>query len=224
MTAAVHDLVAAVDEDRRGRDRRQQLHRREVRGVQVDGLHVRLAVLVVQLREAAAVARLLAERAHHAHAGERLLEVGRDLRDLLAREPVGARRDEPERHARHEQDGEGEERDQGELRVEQHQDHRGADQRERGREERRDPLGHELVERLHVVRQPRDQHARLVARVEADRQPLEVLEELDPQVLQRPLADPVDEVGLQVGGDPVDHRGGHEGDHDHASARRCPSG
>ena len=166
------------------------------------------------VREAAAVPRLLAEGAHHAHAGQRLLEIGGDLRDPLAREPVGPGRGEPERHARHQQDREGQERDQGEARVEQHQDHRGADERERGREERRDALGHELVERLDVVRQARDQDARPVARVEADRQPLEVLEHLDPEVLERPLAHPVDEVGLQVGGDPVQDRRGHERDHD----------
>ena len=29
-------------------------------------------------------------------------------------------------------------------------------------------LGHELVERLHVIREPRDQHARLVARTPTD--------------------------------------------------------
>ena len=38
--------------------------------------------------------------------------------------------------------------------------------------------------------------ARLAARVEAHRQRLQVREEGDPQVLQRPLADPADEVGL----------------------------
>ena len=58
-------------------------------------------------------------------------------------------------------------------------------------------LGHELVERLHVIREPRDQHARLVAR-EPDRQPLEMLEHLDAEVLERPLADPVDEEGLRA--------------------------
>ena len=62
------------------------------------------------------------------------------------------------------------------------------------------------VERLHVVRQPRDDRARLAARVEADRQRLEVGEELDPQVLQRALADPADEVGLRVRRAPVHER------------------
>ena len=48
----------------------------------------------------------------------------------------------------------------------------------------------------------RDDHARAVARVEADRQRLQVREQLQPQVLERALADPADQVGLRVGGDP----------------------
>ena len=51
-------------------------------------------------------------------------------------------------------------------------------------------VGDELVERLHVVGHPRDQHARLAARVEADRERLQVREELDAQVLQRPAGRP----------------------------------
>ena len=163
----VQHLVAAVEQDRGGGDRRQQLDRREVGRVQVDRLHVGLAVLVVQLREALAVAVLLPEGAHHPHAGQRLLQVGRDVRDLLAREPVGARRGDPEDHAAHEQHGEGQEGDQRQAGVEHDQDHRRADQRERGREQGGDALRHELVERLHVVRDARDDHAGLVARVEA---------------------------------------------------------
>ena len=56
------------------------------------------------------------------------------------------------------------------------------------------------------------------ARVEADRHRLQVAEELDPQVLQRALADPADEVGLRVGRAPVDERRDHERDDDPASA------
>ena len=143
------------------------------------------------------------------------------IRSRVSRYAPG--RGEPERHARHQQHGEGEEGDRGRARVEHHQDHRGADERQRGREERRDALGHELVERLDVVGQARDQHARPVARVEADRQALEMLEQLDPEVLQRPLAHPVDEVGLQVGGDPVHRRPRQRTRSRSSSARSCPS-
>ena len=54
-----------------------------------------------------------------------------------------------------------------------------------------------------------------VARVEADRERLQVREQLHAQVLERALADPADEVGLQVGGDRVHDRRDEERDHDH---------
>ena len=178
--------------------RRQQLDRGEVGRVQVDGPHVGLAVLVVQLGEAPLVALLLAERAHDADARQRLLEVGGDQRDLLAREPVGARRGDAERE-RCPTSSTGNTRNVTSARPgsSSEQDHRRADQRQRRRRRASDAVGDELVERLHVVGQARDQHARLVARVEADRQPLEVAEDLDAQVLERALADPVDQVGLR---------------------------
>jgi hypothetical protein len=65
---ALDRLVAAVQQDAHGGDCRQQLHRREVGGVEVHGAQVGLAVLLVELREALAVARLLTEGAHQAHA------------------------------------------------------------------------------------------------------------------------------------------------------------
>ena len=43
-----------------------------------------------------AVARLLAERAHDADARQRLLQVGGDRADRLARAPVGVGRGDPE--------------------------------------------------------------------------------------------------------------------------------
>ena len=49
---AVDRLDAAVEQDPGGRERRQQLDAREVRGVQVDGLHVRVVVVLVELVEA----------------------------------------------------------------------------------------------------------------------------------------------------------------------------
>ena len=98
--------------------------------------------------------------------------------------------------------------------VQRQQDRRRAQQRQRGREQRDDAVGDQLVQRLHVVGHARDQHAGLVARVEADRQPLQVAEDLAAQVLQRALADPAGQVGLRVGGAEVDQRGAQEGDHD----------
>ena len=53
---------------------------------------------------------------------------------------------------------------------------------ERVLDERRDAVGDELVERLDVVREPADDHAGAVALVEAEREPLQVAEELVAQV------------------------------------------
>jgi len=60
--------------------------------------------------------------------------------------------------------------------VEEEEDDGGAAEEQRVLDEARDPVGHELVEGLDVVRDPRDEDTRLVARVEPDRQRLQVLE------------------------------------------------
>ena len=169
--------------------------------------------------ELALVARLLAERAHDPHARQRLLQVGGDRGDLLPGGAVGVRRGDPEGEAGDAQHREHRERDQRQLHVQRQQDRRGAQQRQRGREQRDDAVGDQLVQRLDVVGHARDQHARLVARVEADRQLLQVLEDLPAQVLQRALADPAGQVGLGVGGAEVHHRRAQEGDHDPGQRR-----
>ena len=57
-------------------------------------------------------------------------------------------------------------------------------------------------------------------REEADRHRLQVGEDPLAQVLQRPLADPADEVGLRVGRGPVDQRRGDERRDDPVERRR----
>ena len=68
---------------------------------------------------------------------------------------------------------------------------------------RRDAVGDELVDRLDVVRHPADQDACPVPLVEAERELLQVAEELLPQVGEDPLADPAGHVRLDVGHAPV---------------------
>ena len=77
-------------------------------------------------------------------------------------------------------------------------------------DEARDAVRDELVERLDVVRDPADDRARAVALVVAEREPLEVPEELDAQVGERTLADPAREVGLRGGEDERGDAGGDE--------------
>ena len=88
-------------------------------------------------------------------------------------------------------------------------------ERQRAREQGDHAVGDQAVERLHVVGHPRDQHAGPAAGEEPDRHRLQV--DVDPlaQVLQRPLTDPADEVGLRVGGAPVERDRGDEDDDDH---------
>jgi hypothetical protein len=82
-------------------------------------------------------------------------------------------------------------------------------------DQRGQPVLYQLVKRLNVVGHPGDDHARQVARVEAQRQRLQVREQLQAQVLEGALAHPANQVGLRVGHDRVDHGRNQEHDHDH---------
>ena len=106
-------------------------------------------------------------------------------------------------------------RDHGQRRereppVEEEEKHGGADQRQRVPDQAGDAVGDELVECLDVVRQPADDHARSGSLVVAEREPLEVPEELRPQVGEHPLPDPARQVGLRVGHSPVREPGDQE--------------
>ena len=158
---------------------------------------------------------LLGEGLDDTDPGEGLLQVGGDRADGLPRELVGVGARDAEEHRGGEEHREDQEDEAGELRVEQQQDHDGADQGQAGGEERRHRVGDERVERLDVVGHPRDEHAGGAPLVEGDRLALEMPEDLHPQVLQRALADPPGQVGLQVGADPDEDRRGDEEDHDH---------
>ena len=75
---------------------------------------------------------------------------------------------------------------------------RRADEDQRVLEEARDAVGDELVERLDVVREAADDDAGAVALVEAEREALQVAEELVAQVGEDALAGPAGEVGLRA--------------------------
>ena len=125
--------------------------------------------------------------------------------------PVRARA-EPARREGHEwQD---EERREGEAPVEQEQNDDGSDEDERVLHEARDAVRDELVERLDVVRDPADDCAGPVPLVVAERQALQVAEELDPEIGERPLADPAGEVGLSTRQDEGRDARRDEGDDD----------
>ena len=196
---AVVDEPAAVAEDDRGRGRREQVDGREVDRVQDRRLVVRGAVAVVDAVERLLLHRLARERLDDAHPGDVLGERGGDEAEPLAHVAVGAVRAaaEPGRHERHRHEhGQRRERQPP---VEEEEDDRGAEQEERVLDQARDAVGDELVERLDVVRDPADDHAGAVALVEAEREPLEVAEELVAQVGEDALAGPAGQVGVGGG-------------------------
>ncbi len=163
---AIDRLIPADQQDLDGDERRQELDRGEVRGVELDGRHVRRPVLVVELLEPSDVTRFLPERPHYADARQRLLEVARDRRDPLARQTVGVGGGDSERETAEGQDRQRQERQQRQVRGQHEQDHHHADQHQSRLDQRREPILDELVERLDVVGQAGDDHACSIARVE----------------------------------------------------------
>ena len=213
---------AAVAEHDRRRRRREEVDEREVDAAQDDRLHVRDAVGVADVAEVLLRGALAGERLQDAHPGDVLRERRRDRAERLAHAAVGASRALAEERGRDGHRRHHDERRECEPPVEEEENDRGPEQRQRVLDERRDAVGHELVERLDVVREAADDHAGAVALVEAERQALQVAEEMAAQVGQHPLARPAGEVRLRVGeGDP--EQAGRDEDCDElAEQRRLP--
>ena len=96
LDGALEVQVAAVAEHDRERDRREQVDEREVRAAEDDRLLVRLAVALADLAEVADVHLLARERLDDPHAGDVLGERRRDQPESLAHGPVRAGRVAPE--------------------------------------------------------------------------------------------------------------------------------
>ena len=201
----VEDEVGAVAEDDRGRERREQVDEREVDGVLDDRLLVALPVGLADPAEVLARRALARERLEDAHAGDVLGERRRDRAERLADSAVRAARllaeDRPSRR-----------RAAGITTSVA-----SASFHERRNRITAAPtsvsvfwisevnaVGDELVERLDVVRDPADQDAGAVALVEAEREPLQVAEEVVAEVGEHALARPAGEVGLRVGAGDAD--------------------
>ena len=189
--------VAAVAQHHGGRGGREEVDEREVEAVRDDGLLVGGAVVGVDLAEALLVGALARVRLHDAHPGDVLRERRGHVAEPLADGAVRARRVDPEggrrgQHQRHDREGR-----QRELPVEQEEDHGRPDEDQRALHEGRDAVRHQLVERVDVVRQPADDHARAVALVVAEREALQMPEEPVAQVGEDALARPTGEVRLR---------------------------
>ena len=154
--------VAAVAEHDRERDRREQVDEREVEAAVEDGLLVRLAVVVADLAEAARVRALARERLDDPHAGDVLGERRRDEAEALADvavRPRGVLAEEERADAHRRDHGQRRER---EPPVEDEEKRPRCRSASACSDEAGDAVGDELVERLDVVRQPADDHARAV--------------------------------------------------------------
>ena len=211
---AAEDEIPAVAEDDCCRDRREEVDEGEVEAVQDDGLLVRIAVSLADLAEMPLVRLLARERLHDAHPCNVLRQRRRDGAQRLADRAVGAARALAEDRGRDGHPRHDRQRREREAPVEEEQDDRRPDERERVLDEARDAVGDELVERLDVVRQAANDHARTVPFVKTQRQPLQVTEEMVAEVGQHPLARPAGEVGLRVREHEPEHADDEEGDHD----------
>jgi hypothetical protein len=184
----VLDDEAAADPDhQRRRQGADQLDRRVEHGVIEDRLDVGVAVPAIDLVEGLEVARLTAVQLHGAHAGDALLQEGVDAGDPGADAAIGLAHvaAEPLRDQQHQRQHR--ERRERQPPVHPHQHHHDAGQREHVAEHRDDARGEELVEHVDVRRHARHQPAHRVPIVELQVEPLQVADDLHPQVEHDPL-------------------------------------
>ena len=212
---AVDHQHAAVPKHHRHRRGRQQVDDREVDGADVDRLHVGLAVGAVHLVESPLVRPLAAERLDDADAGDVLLQRGGDLGQPLSGAAVGARRVAAEQRGGDRHPREHGQRRQRQLPVQVEQHQRGADQRDGVLKQGGGAVCDQRLQRLDVVGQARDDDAGAGALEEAQVEPLDVLEQVDAEISEDPLADPAGQVALGCGRRPADPGDDHEHDHPH---------
>ena len=207
---AVGDEIPAEQEHGRGR---QAAEERDP-GTEGRGEPVRpdvgVAVATVDVLEYLLVARLAPERLHSANPSERLDVLNDDEDDRPPHRPIGPRRvvAKPPGQRQHERH-----RDQcheAEARVEVEQDRRDCDHRKHRRDHGGEACREQLVERVHVRGEPRDDASRRVALIEGERQLLDVPEQESAQVEQRILSDVAGDAKEGVVGAGVHHQDGHQ--------------
>ena len=195
---AVQHAIAAVRDDERHADRDDHLDRGRDCGGEAAGIDVRAQVLFVDRVEALGVFVLAREALDDADAGDVLLQVRVDDGDRLAHADESAARIVlPDRH-RQDEDGHDRERDERQPHVEIHEK---ADADEDARDvadDRQEAAGHQVLQRRHVARHARHDAPDLVVVVKAQRELLQVREQIAPQAEQQPLADPAGRRQLKI--------------------------
>ncbi len=188
---------ASEEQHRRRRQQPQELDRRREGERQGERPELRVPRVTIASFEPLGGRRHLRERPNHAHPADRLGQVADHRGD---RRPRGAER--APRQAGKDQRGDhhhGDHREGGQrqLRVHDQHGHDDADQDQGIADDLHQPLRQHLVDGGDVVDHPRDGDADRVLGVIAQRQPLQVAEELRPHRGEHPLADPRQQVGLQ---------------------------
>ena len=195
---AAQDEPAAVPENQRGRDGRDELDRRQKHGVEENLLDVGVAMLAVDELEAAVVHLLAAEQLHRRHAVDVLVEERVDARDPQAHLPVGLAHVPPEPLRQDENQRQHREGDQRKPPVHPQQRHHDADEHEQIAERRDDARREQIVDDVDVGRHARHQPPDGIAIVERQIQPLQMRVDLHAHVEHDALADHLHHVGLGV--------------------------
>jgi hypothetical protein len=198
----VHHLAPADEQDDGQAEVRQEADERVVEGAQPRGRHVLVEHARDRAAEAAHLALLGGEGLDHAHAGDVLLDVGRQLGDplldLLQRgpraPPVAGGDEDDERDG-----GEGE---RAQLGLEREHRHRGEEDRERALGDEHEPVAEEEAHGLQIDGRARHQLSGLLAREEAQLELLQV------------GVDDVAQVDLDGERDPAGDEPAEDGEHE----------
>ncbi len=195
---ALQHVQSAVPEDERHGDGGQQLDDRPEQRVVGDRAQVRLQVVGVDLLELAELGALAAEKLHHAHPGDPLLQERVDTGEPDANVAIGAANVLAKPVGGEPNGRQHQERDERQLPAHEQHHAYNKDQGEDVPEHGHDARGEQLVQHLDVARQPGHQPADGVAVEEAEAETLELGEDLGAQVVHDPLADPGGQQGLRV--------------------------
>ena len=211
--SAAFDAQAAVREDGRQRQHGDEFHHRVEPAIGGDGVLVGVHVIAIDAVEFHRAAALAIEELQHDDPGDVLLQVGVDAGDghadaaiaLLHGAAEDQRRNDDQRHGRHQ--------DAGERRA--HAVHDGDDEAEHRQvaKDGHQAGGEEVVEHVDVGGHARYQAADGIAIVEGEVEALQVLHELLAEVEHGELPGPLHEHGLGELGD--------EGGEQHAGIEEC---
>jgi hypothetical protein len=182
-------------------------------------VHARGHPLLAAGADAVGLEPLGAERLHDRHRRERLARQRRDLAVLGAPDPRLRLHAPPEDGAQDQHRRERRDRQQAEHGIDPQQDHDHPDGQQAGLGHLAQRLGEQRAHRIDVAGHAGDEVALRPAVVEAEREPLQMVVDGDPQLVRDPLAGALQP---QVGGVPRDRVGERDHEHEHGDRREQP--